>query len=205
MSGIKKIFVYGDSISMQWGIPFRKIVEEKGYCYDRYGEIDSLDLGNPKLNGESTRKMLRWISGYCPEADEMLLFNCGLHDIKRDKEGNENVPLAEYVENLTNIVQAAQHKWKAVVWISTTPVDDERHRKYYQDVIRRNEDVMKYNEAAVKVMQKWRVPVIDLYSYTVNSFMNCASIYADHVHMKKEISERQAQYIAERIGEIFHA
>lgn len=35
MNGIKKIFVYGDSISMQWGIPFREIVEKKGYCYDR--------------------------------------------------------------------------------------------------------------------------------------------------------------------------
>lgn len=34
---MQNTFVYGDSISMQWGIPFSHMIEHLGYRYSRLG------------------------------------------------------------------------------------------------------------------------------------------------------------------------
>lgn len=146
--------------------------------------------------------MLAWIQDFDPEAESLLLFNCGLHDIKRFGKGNVYVPIEEYKENINHIAQTAMCKWTSAALITTTPIDDERHKKYCQDFTRRNEDVIRYNEVAMEIMEKHKIPVIDLYLFTARC-MECQQIYMDHVHMKKEVSEQQACFIADEVERIF--
>lgn len=192
---------------MQWGIPFHNICREKGYHYYRYGGKDSLDFGNMELNGQSTREMVERIKNENPDPHTALLFNCGLHDIRRSSRGEDiNVPLKEYKENKENlgyIIQVAEDKWEKILWINTTPVDDERHSQYCHDCVRKNEDVIRYNKVAEEVMEKYEIPVIDLYSFTAKYRKVFETIYFDHVHMKKEISEKQAYFIMEKMERAF--
>ena len=194
---MKHIFVYGDSISMQWGKFFEKLVDGR-YEYDRLGNKDSSNLSDEKTNGGSTRKMLSWIRKIGMQKNTVLLFNCGLHDIKRDLEGEDSLSVDEYADNLEKIIDYGQQKFEKMIWISSTPVDDEQHRKLCKTFIRKDADIKEYNWRAREVMNDRNIPIIDLYRFTKN-FGKQNAIYMDHVHMKEEFSRQQALFIVKKV------
>ena len=55
-----------------------------------------------------------------------------------------------------------------------------------------NEDLIRYNEIAAKVMAAKEIPVIDLYRFTNNLKM---PLHEDHVHFYEAIRKLQAAYI----------
>ena len=59
---------------------------------------------------------------------DLLLLNCGLHDIKTDPStGEQQVPLVQYQKNLQQIVALLQETSVELVWMRTTPCDESVH------------------------------------------------------------------------------
>ena len=80
------------------------------------------------------------------------------------------------------------------VFVTTVPIYDDVHNSLVGLVYTRsNEDLLKYNEVAKRVMADNHVPVIDL-CYFTELFGKDA--LRDHVHFKPEVCEFQAAFIA---------
>ena len=189
---MKKLFVLGDSISIHYG-PFLEEFVKGFYKYDRKGKgKDFKDINqHSQVNGGDSNDVLRYLEEN-PDLDyDVLLLNCGLHDIKtRDR---IQVDEKTYGENLKKIIELVYSRGKSVVWVMSTPVEDERHNKISFPVCRYNRDVVRYNEIAATVMAKKHVPIIDLYSFTCNLNM---SLYHDHVHYLEPVRKLHAAFVA---------
>src|SRR6202000_2978999 len=86
---------------------------------------------------------------------DILLVNCGLHDIKRSMTtGAAQVDSAGYRDNLEEIYRLSAQKKIRMVWISTTPVVDSIHNKNAKDYTRHEKDVETYNVIAAGVCSR---------------------------------------------------
>jgi lysophospholipase L1-like esterase len=121
-------------------------------------------------NAGSTRdgleKIDRWLARR-PHWD-VIHFNFGLHDLKRQKPGSPNpdqldvtgtinIPLAEYEANLEALVQRLKQTGARLIWASTTPIPEGSFGRVRGDEVA-------YNEAARRVMEKNGVRINDLYA-----------------------------------------
>ena len=196
----KSVFLLGDSISIHYN-PYLIPATEQFDWMTKKGRAEALkDLDKPiGENGGTSRACLEFLRD--EEARDALhydylLFNCGLHDIVY--EGGKTTPrvdAGDYHKNLTEIVELAQSHGIRPIWISTTPVDDERHNTK-ASFLRHNEHVLLYNAIAKEVMSRHKVPTIDLYTFTVALGKD---IYADHVHYIDEVRRLQAAFIREKL------
>lgn len=125
---------------------------------------------------------------------DLLLINCGLHDIKTDPAtGRKQVPLEAYRKNLEAIVAVVAKIPTRLVWIRTTPCDENIHNVRVEAFHRFAADCEAYNRAADEIMELACVPSIDLHTFTLNLGPD---IYADHVHFPEHIREKQGAFIA---------
>ena len=80
------------------------------------------------------------------------------------------------------------------VFITTTPVDDEKHNKVPPAGIKRyNEDVIIYNDIAVRLAKTYNALVIDLNTFTERLK---GEKYIDHVHYIEDVRKQQASFVA---------
>jgi hypothetical protein len=107
--------------------------------------------------------------------------------------GAKEVPLEKYRENLPAIVGALRDIGCKVVWVRTTPVDDQTHNSRCAAFHRFGRDVAAYNAAADEIMLAAGVPIIDLHGFT--SAME-GEIFCDHVHFPEPVQRLQAAFIA---------
>lgn len=193
----KKVFILGDSISIQYG-PYLKRMMIDSWEYDRKKgagrEPEDLDYST-ETNGGDSAAVLAWIRenrDILSRAD-LLMFNCGLHDIKTDPAtGSKQVPILAYERNLEEVLRLLSEWGIEAWWIRTTPVDGELHNRM-KGFHRYVEDVARYNEVADTLMQKHGVPVIDLYAFTASLG---AGLHYDGVHFHEHVRELQAAFLA---------
>ncbi|MCF7848090.1 MAG: hypothetical protein K9M45_04505 [Kiritimatiellales bacterium] len=193
-----KIYVIGDSISIQYGPHLEKYLD--GFAdYSRKEGVDEalLDLDTPQgANGGDSRMVRAYLAQRLrknPIQADVLLLNCGLHDIKTNPEtGAKQVELPQYQDNLRAIIRLVAGMKPGLVWIRTTPCDEKIHNRR-PDFHRFAADVRAYNEAADNIMAEAGIPIIDLYTFTANLGDD---LYCDHVHFKEHIREKQAAFIA---------
>ena len=228
-----KIYVLGDSISIGYG-PFLESYLKGMIEYSRkQGEEEALlNLDNPQgANGGDSSMVLSFLKSKAEAGGidaDLLLLNCGLHDIKTDPNvqerpspcrgserditighfgviagngsprksnavtGEKQVPLERYRENLEAIVRTVESMTCSLVWIRTTPCDEAVHNKRCRDFHRFSADCIAYNTIADQIMVASGIPIIDLYSFTLNLGEN---LYSDHVHFPEHIKEKQAAFI----------
>lgn len=196
---LSSVFVIGDSISIGYWPYLCEYLKGSFRCLRKKGVKEALwNLNIPMgVNGGDSSLVLNYILNNhihkeIPKVD-CFLFNCGLHDIKTFYFNKKQISLRKYKKNLCLIIKDASKFAKRIFWINSTPIDDIRHNTLFKDFFRYNKDVVKYNNMAEKIMKKYNIPVIDLYSFTLNCGQN---IYTDHVHFKKPICKKQAKYIA---------
>ncbi|MBI0397239.1 SGNH/GDSL hydrolase family protein [Cyclobacterium marinum] len=194
-----KLFVVGDSISMQYG-PYLEQYLEGVYAYDRKREepSNSESTEKPKYaNGGDSDRVLAYLQNKLKAPDfrpDVLLINCGLHDIKTDAQsGKKQVGLEAYKQNLEQIYDLVAKKGIKMVWVRTTPVDDTMHNSKQQTFYRYAADVAKYNEVADEIFKSRNVPIIDLHQFTLNLGDN---LFKDHVHFGEETRAKQGAFIA---------
>jgi len=201
---MKSLFVIGDSISLDYGPHLESALEGK-LSYSRKegrGEAyENLDLPRGANGGHSG--MVREYLGYLKASEtfhtDLMLINCGLHDIKSNPEtGALQVSPEEYRENLEAIVDLAGGLAGQVAWMRITPIDDELHARRGCGFGRIQADVERYNLIADEVMTARAVPVIPLDEFMLE-LGEKMEIYRDGVHFLKPVHPLQGAYLADRV------
>jgi len=190
---MRKVYVVGDSISIHYG-PYLEQYLKGIIDYSRKRDEDDAELG---ANGGDSSCVLRFLEYKLKSGGidaDLILFNCGLHDIKTDPAtGKKQVPIEQYKTNLEKILPVIRMLKAKPVWVRTTPCDEKIHNREGMTFYRFSADVREYNRAADEVMRVNSIPVIDLYTFTINLGDN---LYCDHVHFQEHIREKQASFIA---------
>ena len=194
------MFVIGDSVSIHYS-PFLKEMIKSKYNFGRTSEIVGEDLDKPiGANAGDSKMVLEYLRDEYNKGTtyNILLLNCGLHDIRIDRVTKRvQVKEWEYEENLNMVSGLALKMAEQVMWITTTPVMDVVHNRRSEGFLRYNKDVILYNGIADNVMGKYQISCVDLYTFT-NSLGG--DIYCDHVHFKEAVRAQQGAFIA---GQLF--
>ena len=150
---LPRVLIIGDSISMGY-MPFvKELLKGKA------------EVVHTKENNESTVRGLEKLDAWLGSNTwDVIHFNWGLHDLKYidaqtkmtdiDK-GKQWVPVGQYEPNLKTLVQRLKKTGAKLVWCATTPVPEGVKGRVPGEEV-------KYNAAALRVMQAEGVPVDDL-------------------------------------------
>jgi hypothetical protein len=170
----------------------RKTGQSEGDGYDNLDIPDGANGGDSRM----VLEYLRFKASDDAFQPDVLLVNCGLHDIKTDpKTSARQVDLESYRRNLAEIVERAKETAGAFVWVRTTPVDDDQHNSRQKDFHRHAADLDAYNAAADEVMASAGVASIDLCGFTAG-LGPPSEIFCDHVHYPEPVRRLQAAFIA---------
>ena len=194
-----KLFVIGDSISLHYG-PALEAALRGVMDYARKDGVEAalanLDLPQGANGGDSSKVLAYLLAREARGgiAADLLLVNCGLHDIKAQIEtGVRQVPIDCYADNLKAIAAAAERMQLKMIWVRTTPSVDAIHNKDGMEFHRYAADVTAYNAVADAIMTGASIPSIDLYTFTGNLGDD---IFCDHVHFHDHVRREQGAYIA---------
>lgn len=181
VAGLPRVLLIGDSISMGYTMPVRRLLEGKVNVHR------ILTNGGPTSNGVfGIEKWLgsgRW---------DVIHFNWGIHDLKYMPDGKRQVEPAAYEANLRKLVARMKTTGAKLIWATTTPIPDGElnpPRKFGQ--------VKEYNEIAGRVMKENDVAIDDLNAWMTPRF--------EELHKPKDLhyidagSEHLAKKVAESI------
>ena len=190
--GLPRVLLIGDSISIGYTIPVRKLLKGK------------VNLHRIPTNGGPTIKGLEQIDAWIGKKKwDVIHFNWGLHDLKymgpngenlfpKEKGGEVQVALLEYEKNLERLVSRLNKTEAKLIWRNTTPIPPGSRGRYVGDSIR-------YNSAASRVMIRHGIPTHDLFTMSrerMKEIMRPAN-----VHYTEEGSKVLAESVAEVILE----
>jgi lysophospholipase L1-like esterase len=140
-----KALLIGDSISV-------------GYTKATAMALNSKAAVHHKGSAQDTRSGLKNIDAWLGDTKwDVIHFNWGLWDLRRDR-GELLVPLAEYENNLAQLVERLKKTQAKLIFATTTPVPQKNAHQ------RRDSDVRTYNAAALAIMRKHGVAVNDLHA-----------------------------------------
>ncbi|MFP4052693.1 MAG: SGNH/GDSL hydrolase family protein [Phycisphaerae bacterium] len=195
------VFVLGDSISLQFGPYLQELLAGRYGYARRTGEEEALgDLDHPAgANGGDSPRVLAYLQALKAEGTwrpDLLLLNCGLHDLKvLTDSGEKQVPPELYRRNLEQIAALLREADVPTVWLRTTPVCDEIHNRGERSFYRYASDVAEYNAIADAVMKAAGNPIVDLHGFT-ESLGEPEEVFCDHVHFVDDVRRMQAAYLA---------
>jgi lysophospholipase L1-like esterase len=188
----------GDSISLGYG-PFleRSLLGTASYHRKEGMAQAQVNLDNPAgANGGDSQRLLSFLQeraeAFSTPAYDLLLLNCGLHDIKV-VHGNRAVDEQSYHSNLESMIRLAPQLSRSLMWIRTTPVDDSLHAARGCSFDRYDKDVDAYNAIADSVMSAAGISIIDLHGF-IRSLPEAG--FRDGVHFHQETVEKQGVWLA---------
>lgn len=198
---LPEVFCIGDSISLDYG-PYLQALLAGTFRYARKGgeeeARENLDIPRGANGGDSSR-VRAYLQGLADDGafrTDILLLNCGLHDLKTDPaSGAKQVPPDAYEENLHAIAHLARRMAGAVVWVRTTPIEEAIHNELHQGFHRFAEDVHRYNAVADRVMADADIPRIDLHGCT-RALGDGVAVFRDHAHFHPAVAQAQAAFLA---------
>jgi lysophospholipase L1-like esterase len=184
-----KVLVVGDSISI-------------GYTPALQQQLAGLaEVVHSPGNAEDSAKVVSnlgtWLNTAQPDA---VVLNCGLHDIKRDRETRAyQVPPDAYRANLTAILKIVDEAGCRLLWVSTTPVIDARHNPA-RTFDRHDVDADAYNATASAVMEAAGIAVLDL-NTAVKELGQESLLGEDGVHFTPDGYNTLGQAVARTVCE----
>lgn len=186
--GLPRVLLIGDSISMGYTIPTRKLLEGKA------------NVHRIPVNGGPTTRGLEHIDQWLGTSKwDVIHFNFGLHDIKHVDDaggsvdataGHRQVELEAYRDNLRAIVKRLQRTGARLIWCTTTPVPEGAKGRVPGDELT-------YNAAAADVMREAGVDINDLHAFAAPQLAEIGKP-AD-VHYTPQGSRILADEVARRI------
>ena len=180
--GLPRVLLIGDSISVYYTVPTRGRLKGKANVHRIPVNGGNTDLGKTRIDEWLGRG--RW---------DVIHFNWGLHDLIINPDGRRAVSLAQYENNLQQIVLRLKLTKATLIWATTTPVPP-----YIRDgPIRANDDVVAYNAAALRVMQRNEIRVDDLYSFVLPDLWQLQ--LPNNVHFNLQGSNMLAGQVARSI------
>jgi len=181
--GLPRVLLIGDSISMGYTLPVRKLLEGKANVH-RIPQN-----GGPTKNGIAN--IDKWLG---TGKWAVIHFNHGIHDVKVMPDGKNQVEPAAYEANLRTIVAKLKATGARLIFALTTPIPDN-----LRSGERRFSSEVAYNAIASEVMQDNGVAINDLYGCVKPRFAEF-QIPKD-LHYKPEGSE----FLAARVAEVIMA
>ncbi len=149
--GLPRVLLIGDSISIGYTIPTRKLLDGKA------------NVHRPRANCGPTSRGVEHIDDWLGSGKwDVIHFNWGLHDLKYMDDGKRQVPPDAYEKNLATLVARMKETAAKLIWCSTTPVPEGKLRPP-----RKNADVILYNTIARKIAEKNGIAIDDLYAFAV--------------------------------------
>lgn len=181
VAGLPRVLLIGDSISMGYTLPTRKLLEGKANVH----RIPT--NGGPTKNGVAN--IAKWLG---TGKWDVIHFNWGIHDLKYMPDGKRQVEPADYEANLRSLVATLKKTGAQLIWASTTPIPEGElnpPRKFGQ--------VKEYNDIAAKVMSENGIAIDDLNAYITPKL---ATLQNPHdVHYSPAGSDYLAQQVAAEI------
>ena len=166
-----KIILVGDSIRMGYQ---PAVTEKAGERAEVWGPAENCRHSMVHREG-----LQAWAIDTVPD---VYHFNCGIHDlVPFDPE--PRFPIDSYAANLRIIVRRLQNETSArIIWATITPMLVPRDGVTSMADSTLDPDVIRYNEAALDVMQRAGIEVNDLYQAVIDAgVLECLS--EDKVHM----------------------
>ncbi len=154
VAGLPRVLLIGDSISMGYTLPVRKLLEGKANIH----RIPT--NGGPTKNGVA--KIGQWLGD---SKWDVIHFNWGIHDLKFMADGQRQVEPADYERNLRTLVTRMKATGATLIWATTTPIPDGE-----LNPPRRFGNVEEYNAIAAQVMVENGVLVNDLNAHITPEF-----------------------------------
>jgi len=181
VAGLPRVLLIGDSISMGYTLPVRKLLEGKANVH-RIPEN-----GGPTKNG--TAKIDKWLG---TGKWDVIHFNWGIHDLKIMQDGKRQVEPADYEKNLRSLVAKMKATGAKLIWATTTPIPS---GKLVPD--RQFGQVKEYNDIALKVMKENDVAIDDLNTLITPQLEKLQNPH--DVHYKAEGYQFLAKQVAAQI------
>jgi arylsulfatase A-like enzyme/lysophospholipase L1-like esterase len=179
---LPRVLLIGDSISIGYTLEVRKLLAGKA-------NVHRIPVnGGPTSHG--LQQLDKWLG---TDRWDVIHFNWGLHDLKLMTNGQHQVDLPQYEENLRQLVKKLNATGAKLIWASTTPVPEGK-----LNPPRLPADVPRYNEAALRVMKEFEVRVNDLYAFALPQLAEIQ--LPSNVHFKPEGSAKLAKPVADSIG-----
>lgn len=156
---LPRVLLIGDSISIGYTLPTRRLLEGKA------------NVHRPRTNCGPTTFGLAHLDEWLGEGRwDVIHFNWGLHDLKYiapdsdklvavDSPGaRQQVPIDQYEKNLDKLTARLKKTGAKLIWRNTTPCPPGNVGRVVGDSAR-------YNDAALRVMKKYDVPVQDMFTF----------------------------------------
>jgi len=178
VAGLPRVLLIGDSISIGYTLPTRKLLEGKANVHRIPAN------GGPTKNGIANLK--KWLGD---GKWDVIHFNWGIHDLKFMPDGKRQVEAADYEANLRSLVATLKTTGAKLIWASTTPIPEGElnpQRKFGQ--------VPEYNAIAAKVMTENGVPLNDLNAWMMPRF--------EELHKPKDLhyTEAGSEHLARKVA-----
>ncbi len=187
--GLPRVLLIGDSISIGYTIPVRKLLAGRANVH----RVPT----NARHTGIGLENIYKWLG---EGKWDVIHFNWGLHDLcyrsrnaktpgRRDKvNGSLDLTFEEYQQNLRELVKILNATGAKLIWASTTPVPDGEPGRFRGDEI-------KYNKAAEKIMKENGVTINDLYAHAFPK-LSQIQLPNGNVHFTAEGSKYLAEHVA---------
>ncbi|MEN3941806.1 SGNH/GDSL hydrolase family protein [Prosthecobacter sp. SYSU 5D2] len=181
VEGLPRVLLIGDSISMGYTVPTRKLLESVANVH-RIPQN-----GGPTKNGVANIE--KWLgSGKW----DVIHFNWGIHDLKFMPDGKRQVETADYEANLRSLVARMKKTGAKLIWATTTPIPKGPlvpDRKFGEEA--------EYNAIAEKVMKENGVAINDLNAWITPKLAEMQK--PQDVHYHDDGSDYLAQKVAQEI------
>ena len=177
------VLVIGDSISIGYTPVVKTLLAGKADVRHHEGNAAHTNNGVAKLD--------EWLG---TEKWKVITFNFGLHDLKIMEDGKHQVAVEQYEKNLDTIARRLKQTKAKLVFVTTTPVPEGK-----LNPPRKPGDEVTYNAAALRVMKKHKIPVVDLYAFAKPKLAEIQG--KANVHFTKDGSAQLAAVVAKAIEE----
>lgn len=177
--GLPRVLLIGDSISIAYTLPVRKLLEGKA-------NVHRIPTNGGNSGGPGRLKT--WLGD---EKWDVVHFNFGIHDAKV-KGGKPVNDVAQYERNIRAALDILQGSGAKVIFATTTPIP-----AAVKPDTRTFAPIPPYNEAALAIMKEKHIPVDDLYAYMLPVQEKYQKPF--DVHFTKEGSDYLAQAVAKSI------
>lgn len=182
VAGLPRVLLIGDSISIGYTLPVRKLMEGKANVH----RIPT--NGGPTKNGVAN--ITKWLG---TSKWDVIHFNWGIHDLKYMPDGKRQVEPTDYEANLRSLVATLKKTGAKLIWATTTPIPEGElnpPRKFGQ--------VKEYNDIAARVMAENGVAIDDLNAHITPQLATMQN--PRDVHYTSAGSVYLAKQVAEEIG-----
>ena len=190
VSGLPRVLLIGDSISMGYTLDVREMLKGKA------------NVHRIPTNGGPTTNGLKNIKDWLGDSKwDVIHFNWGLHDLKYIQDdpskradpkaagSHLQVPLADYEKNLAELVKIMQATGAKLIWCNTTPVPAGSDGRIERDEV-------KYNEAADRMMKAANIPTDNLRAHALAKLKDVQ--LPTNVHYSPE----GYRYLAEKVSAV---